>query len=184
MKIGDFLDFKFSKNHFDVVTLNNALEHLHDPATTLKAIEKVLKPNGLLLITVPNAQSLGWKIFGSSWYAMQPPRHLYHFTPQTLTSMVEHRGFEGQDINHWYWIHNFYSMFESFRHQYSPRFSRSDQRKKGVTKDAQTNPGPKSLKKEIGKIVFRALAASLALLGSLAGHGEVMCLSAVKKSVK
>jgi SAM-dependent methyltransferase len=78
---------------FDVVTMWHALEHLHDPLKTLQEIHRLLVPGGRLLIEVPNIASQGFQWFRHAWYGLELPRHLVHFTPQTLQQMVNRAGF-------------------------------------------------------------------------------------------
>jgi hypothetical protein len=47
---------------------------------------------GWLVLSVPNAGSLGFRIFGDAWYALQLPTHLYHFTPKTSRLLLEKSG--------------------------------------------------------------------------------------------
>jgi SAM-dependent methyltransferase len=177
LKAGDFLDYHFPKESFDVVTLNNSLEHLFSPLKTLKVISKVIKKGGIVVITVPNVNSLGLRIFGKKWYALQPPRHLYHFSPETLAKMLANAGFKALGTNHWYWEHNYYSFFESFRFFMSPRFK---QKEGGGLASAEYRKRL-SLKKETGKILIKLLSFVLTIIGSLTKKSEYFYLYAVKQ---
>jgi SAM-dependent methyltransferase len=79
--------------YFDAVTMWDVLEHLHDPVNTLREIGRILKPGGVLIIRVPNLASWDAAIFGQYWAGLDAPRHLYVFTPQTLSTMLEQAGF-------------------------------------------------------------------------------------------
>jgi len=85
---GDFLEKKI-KDVYDVVVLNGALEHLRRPFETLARTRSILKNGGFILISIPNSDSLGRNIFGKNWFAWQPPRHLYHFSPKTVRQMLK-----------------------------------------------------------------------------------------------
>lgn len=78
---------------FDLVSLLHVLEHLPDPRETLAAVRRALRPGGVLLLALPNAGSLEASLFGSTWYHLDLPRHLWGFTPHTLTRLVEESGF-------------------------------------------------------------------------------------------
>lgn len=79
---------------FDVITFWDVLEHTHSPRDVLLHAHRLLGPKGLLAINVPNWASWERKLFKESWIAIDAPRHLYHFTPDTLNSMLQVCGFE------------------------------------------------------------------------------------------
>lgn len=91
--MGTLDDAPFAPESFDVVMLSHSLEHLYGPAAAIARVRHLLKPNGLLIIAVPNAASLEAKLFGQWWVPWDPPRHLYHFEPATLTRLLEQAGF-------------------------------------------------------------------------------------------
>lgn len=76
----------------DIVVLWHVLEHLPDPVAALRQISQILAPGGLLLAAVPNFGSIEARVFGRRWYSLDAPRHLYHFTPETLQRVVERAG--------------------------------------------------------------------------------------------
>jgi SAM-dependent methyltransferase len=79
---------------FDVITMWNSLEHVHDPLAVLHEANRLLVPGGRLLVAVPNIDSLPFRWFGSAWYGLDLPRHLTHFAPWTLQPMLEQAGFQ------------------------------------------------------------------------------------------
>lgn len=81
------------EQYFDVVTLWDVIEHLHDPASALRQIANVLKPDGILVIRTPNFESWEARLFGPYWSGLEPPRHLFVFTPRTLEAMLAKTGF-------------------------------------------------------------------------------------------
>lgn len=178
-KVGDFLKLKFDAKQFDVVTLNTVLEHVYKPKETLKKVYRILKSDGLLVVTVPNIDSFGSKIFRSEWYALDPPRHLYHFSTGTLKKMIEQADFEIQDIYHDYWAHNYYHLFESLRFLLSPRFKKK--KRGGIVKSAEAVRGSFSIAKEAGKLFGRSFAAFLAKFEPFLKRGEVFTVYACKK---
>ncbi len=92
---------------FDVVTMWHALEHVHDPLSVLRAAHDLLAPGGRLLIAVPNIASAPARWFGPSWFGLELPRHLTHFTPTTLRAFVEKAGFHfdrGRMVRHSDWL--------------------------------------------------------------------------------
>jgi 2-polyprenyl-3-methyl-5-hydroxy-6-metoxy-1,4-benzoquinol methylase len=83
---------------FEVVTMWQSLEHVHQPLEVLRAAFRLLTPGGKLLVTVPNFAGLGAQWFGPSWYGLDAPRHLSHFSPETLYRMVSQAGFAQIDV--------------------------------------------------------------------------------------
>ncbi len=76
----------FDDESFDVVVLNHSLEHMFSPIKTLEGVRRLLRPGGMVVIAVPNAESWEARFFGPAWVHWDPPRHLYHFAKSTLTT--------------------------------------------------------------------------------------------------
>ena len=87
-KIEDFPD-----NYFDCIRLYHVIEHLPNPHHCLQLIYKKLKRGGEIVLGTPNAKSMVSKIFGIHWYNLDVPRHLFVFSPDTLSRLVDKAGF-------------------------------------------------------------------------------------------
>jgi SAM-dependent methyltransferase len=96
---GTLQDARFSDGFFDVVRLDNVLEHLRDPKATLKEVSRILKSDGLMYITVPNTRSLVFWLFQENWYGLDAPRHVISYSPRTLQFLCDATGFEIAAIN-------------------------------------------------------------------------------------
>jgi len=83
---------------YDALTMWQVIEHVPSPMETLKAAFELLKPGGQLLVVCPRIDALGVNRFGPAWYALDLPRHLTHFSADTLTRHLETAGFA--DIRH------------------------------------------------------------------------------------
>jgi len=88
----------FHPESFDAVTLWSVFEHLHDPLGTLRVIREVIRPDGRLFMVMPNYRSLERMLFRTRWFALELPRHLYHFTPSTLGRMLSRGGFHVETL--------------------------------------------------------------------------------------
>ncbi len=77
---------------FDAVTMWQALEHVPSPKATLAAVVRLLRPGGRLVVVCPRLDSLEARWFGTWWFALELPRHLWHFTEATLRRHVEGAG--------------------------------------------------------------------------------------------
>lgn len=85
---------------FDLIVGWMVLEHLHEPVRALTRLAGWTEPGGWLVLSVPNAASLEFRVFKDCWYALQLPCHLSHFTPRTLTRMLQRGGWRVQEIHH------------------------------------------------------------------------------------
>jgi len=77
---------------FDVITLWHVLEHVHTLNETLDQLIAALRPQGKLLIAVPNVDSLDAQHYRQDWAAYDVPRHLYHFAPATMRELLARHG--------------------------------------------------------------------------------------------
>lgn len=78
---------------FGTITLFHVLEHIKNPATTLNnLIEENLENKGLVVIEVPNIESWQAQWAKNRWLHLDIPRHLSHFTPHTVSKIVEQSG--------------------------------------------------------------------------------------------
>ncbi|MBN1309937.1 MAG: class I SAM-dependent methyltransferase [Anaerolineae bacterium] len=73
---------------YDLIVGWMVLEHLHEPVTALRKLHGWLAPDGWLVLSIPNAASLEFRLFRNDWYALQAPTHLYHYTPATLGQLL------------------------------------------------------------------------------------------------
>lgn len=92
VRTGTLEEAAFADGAFDAVTLWDVLEHVHDPAGTLREIRRILKPGGVLVARVPNLASWDAALFGNSWAGLDAPRHLYVFAPATLSRLLRENG--------------------------------------------------------------------------------------------
>ncbi len=78
----------------DVASMWWTLEHVHEPHAEIARVAELLKPGGVLLVSVPNVASANARLFGRRWHHLDPPRHLTLWTPSTLDRLLGERGFE------------------------------------------------------------------------------------------
>jgi len=80
---------------YDLVIMNQLIEHLWDPVNVLKKIHTLLRPGGLVSIETPNIGSYDQKFFSDgTWGGFYFPRHLNVFSFSTLQLLLEKTGFE------------------------------------------------------------------------------------------
>lgn len=93
VKVGTLETSGLSDRSIAVVTMVHAIEHVPDPLTHLRECHRVLQDGGRLVLTTPNMAGLMSRLFKEDWMALEPPRHLWLFTPHTLQVCVERAGF-------------------------------------------------------------------------------------------
>lgn len=81
--------FSLVNGSFDAITLWHVLEHVHSLHAYFEQIKKLLTPGGLLIIAVPNYTSKDADTYGKYWAGYDVPRHLYHFSPQSMNTLVQ-----------------------------------------------------------------------------------------------
>jgi SAM-dependent methyltransferase len=84
----------FSPQSFDLILMSHSLEHLPSPVNALRRVHRLLKDDGLLVVSVPNVNSLECKLFGRWWFQLDPPRHFYHFDKRSLSGLFTQGGFQ------------------------------------------------------------------------------------------
>jgi 2-polyprenyl-3-methyl-5-hydroxy-6-metoxy-1,4-benzoquinol methylase len=76
------------------ITMFHVLEHVYDPRGYLDAAHNLLKPQGRLIVQVPNAACWQFRLLGSRWNGVDPPRHLTDFRARDLEAMLAAAGFQ------------------------------------------------------------------------------------------
>lgn len=80
-------------NSMDCITLWHVLEHVSDLTTLFENMNRVLSPNGRIVIAVPNFLSWDAKYYENKWAAYDVPRHLWHFSPKAVERIFSEVGF-------------------------------------------------------------------------------------------
>ncbi len=92
--IGNIHDNPFPDEVFDLITLNQVIEHVPDPAALLQIVKKRLTEGGQIVLSFPNGDSLQRKLSGSRWINWHVPYHQHHFNRHSFTILAEQEGFE------------------------------------------------------------------------------------------
>jgi SAM-dependent methyltransferase len=167
---GDLFTAHFPDAFFDLVTLYNVLEHTHNPSGVIREINRILKKGGILIIQIPNKDSLQYKIFKKRWAAFDVPRDLYYFGIETLSSSLEKAGFELKGIDHFMnWWHP-PTLVISF-------FPNLDPQKAWVKDGRGDNP----LLQRLAWILCTFFASPWTQFESATGHGALITCYGSKK---
>ena len=77
---------------YDAITLWHVLEHVHQLHPYVERLKSLLKPGGRIFIAVPNYEAADAGIYKPFWAAYDVPRHLYHFTPRSMETLMKIHG--------------------------------------------------------------------------------------------
>ena len=79
---------------FELISLWHVLEHVYEIDAYFEFFKKRINPGGKLLLALPNSKSFDADYFKEFWAAYDVPRHIYHFTPATITALAAKYGFK------------------------------------------------------------------------------------------
>ncbi|MBI5077297.1 class I SAM-dependent methyltransferase [Candidatus Falkowbacteria bacterium] len=98
--IGTFENADFPDDYFDLVIMDHLLEHVSSPVELLKKAKRKLKPGGYVIGELPNIASWDFILSKKYWGGLHAPRHLYDFTPASLSLTVQQAGFDNCQITY------------------------------------------------------------------------------------
>jgi len=99
--------FELPAASFNAITMWHVLEHVHELHAYIKQIADLLAVNGKLFIAVPNYTSKDAAIYAAFWAAYDVPRHLYHFSPQSMEKLLSMHGLKLTSVKPM-WFDSFY----------------------------------------------------------------------------
>lgn len=86
----DFETYEFKEaEYFDLILMFHFLEHVSSPVRVINKVWKLLKKDGELIIEVPNFNSFTRKIFGKFWNNLEVPRHIFHFSSDSIEFLLK-----------------------------------------------------------------------------------------------
>jgi len=91
---GPIEDYPAADGSFDVITMQDVLDHCPDPRPVLAKCQRMLRDGGLLVIKVHDISCLYAKITGPRFFALIPPSHLFYYDRRTLGLAVDQAGFD------------------------------------------------------------------------------------------
>ncbi len=95
----------------------NVLEHVHTLHTYLDQLKKLLKRGGHIFIAVPNYTSFDAEVYKGFWAAYDVPRHLYHFSPDSMERLLVEHGLQLQ-VTRPMWYDSLYISLLSEKYKY------------------------------------------------------------------
>ncbi len=158
---------QYEDSYFDAITLWDVFEHLPSPIETLRTINKILKPGGLLLITTPNIDSWSSLLFKKYWAGWECPRHYHVYSPVLLNDLFKKTGFVQSKLRSF--TGNFGSSLLSFQFYLNDRNISTRSRQK--------------IFNFFGSVPFRALTYPYFKLVQISKKGSSMTVFAHKKGM-
>lgn len=115
VNVGLFDPNSYDSEFFDYVTMDQVIEHVTDPLATMQGIARVLKPGGIAILSTPNANGWGAKLFGRRWINWHAPYHVQHFSTNSMEIAAEQAGLFIEQVKtitssewlYYQWIHLF-----------------------------------------------------------------------------
>lgn len=83
---------EIKNQQFTAITAWHVLEHVPDLHQTLLALKSMLAKNGTIFIAVPNYQSPDSKVYNAYWAGLDVPRHVWHFSKESMKKLLENAG--------------------------------------------------------------------------------------------
>jgi len=91
--IGSIHDTPFPNLSFDLITLNQVIEHVPDPGSLLRVVRDRLAPGGRVILSFPNAMSLQRWLTGTRWINWHVPYHQHHFNKRSIELLAYKEGY-------------------------------------------------------------------------------------------
>jgi 2-polyprenyl-3-methyl-5-hydroxy-6-metoxy-1,4-benzoquinol methylase len=110
----------FAPDSFQLIIYWHVLEHLPDPIESLKQATRCLSPGGTLCISVPNVTSLQARLNLATWFHLDVPRHLYHFSKSGLISVLKDNGYQITKVKAGDRIQNLFGWLQSVANLFTP----------------------------------------------------------------
>ena len=84
--------FNHTDETYDFIMLHHSFEHMDNPLSVLKKLNKMLNPNGYLLIRIPVSDSFAWRKYGTDWFQVDAPRHFFIHTTKSMSHLSKNAG--------------------------------------------------------------------------------------------
>ena len=92
VRVGLFDANAYEPGSFDVVTLDQVMEHVNDPVAVLRGVAQVLTQDGMAVLSTPNAQGWGARLFGRRWIHWHAPYHVQFFSLESMQQAAKASG--------------------------------------------------------------------------------------------
>jgi SAM-dependent methyltransferase len=91
---GELAEAALPGERFDVVVMDDLIEHVADPSALILEARRVLKLGGLLTLNTPNLAGLWHLLMGRRWFHYKQVEHTYFFSPRVISRLLGRHGFD------------------------------------------------------------------------------------------
>lgn len=173
----DIFSFQPDKS-FDLVTLNQVIEHFSNPEGLINQCSKYLKSGGLMYISTPNAESISARVLKGNFDHFIPPEHLSYFSQHTLQRLLEKQGFKVLYAGSWSYPSDFGGIIKSLLGRKAQQWQNKNVHDKGfytVKKDSNFS-NVKQIKSFLFDRVFCYLFYKVLNFGSWGINLEILAV--------
>jgi 2-polyprenyl-3-methyl-5-hydroxy-6-metoxy-1,4-benzoquinol methylase len=175
--VGSLMQAAFPDRSFDMVTMFHVMEHVANPREVLTEVSRILKPDGVMVLQVPNIDSWQFKAFGAKWYGLDIPRHVIDYSKVSMVRLLHESGFNPCRIKHFNLRDNAPALVSSLFPSLDPVSRAVRQRRHGIREAA-----PVAWLRHMAYLFCVICAYPLAILESAFGHGATLMIEAKKSS--
>lgn len=173
---GSLEDARFPAHSFDIVTLFHVMEHVTNPRNVLREVARILRPEGSVVLQVPNIDSWQFRMFGSHWYGLDIPRHVIDYSKDAMLRLLSDAGFTIHRIRHFNLRDNAPAFVSSLFPSLDPAGRAVRYRKYNIQESSAL-----AWTRHLTYLLLVLGAYPLAILESAFGHGATVMIEARRK---
>jgi len=175
---------EFPPASFDVITIWHVLEHMQAPVATLGEVHRLLRPGGMVVVETPNIDSLQSRLGRGRWFHLDAPRHRYHFSASSLSSIFEKQGFRVTSLDTFsleYGLYGFIQTLLNFiTRQPNLLFARLQAGRPPEANPSRPGRALDDLLAALALPLAVVLGTISELIGAVIGRGSVIRLTAIR----
>ena len=173
---GSLGEAAFPEKSFDIVTLFHVMEHVTNPRDVLKEVARILKPDGSVILQVPNIDSWQFRMFGAKWYGLDIPRHVIDYSREAMLRLLSDAGFTPHRIRHFNLRDNAPALVSSLFPSLDPVSRAVRHRRNNVRESA-----PAAWSRHLAYLSLVVCSYPAAILESACGRGATVMIEARRK---
>lgn len=178
VRVGELASLALPEASFDVICLFHVLEHLPDPGAALAEARRLLRPDGTLLVEVPNFGSLQSRLARGGGFHLDPPRHLFHFSRPALQAVLDRSCFRPGPVRTHSFEFGYFGMLQSLLNLFTRRRNVLFEMLKNRTARPPGSFGRDSLLTFALLLPLAVASLPLEAAGAAAGQGAVLRVTA------